>query len=71
MNNQPLQRLENIKKQIYLEHENLYGNALKKQYYEVERWQIQVETISNMRNKEIQKKNEQIIELVCSKYLST
>lgn len=66
MTNQPLrQRLENIKEQIYMEHENVYENSLRKQYLEVIRYQIKVEVISNMKEKEIKKMDDQLNELVC------
>lgn len=58
-------RSENIKNKIYLEQENVYKNSLKKQYFEIEYWKFKIEMISNMKNQETQKKNNQLIEMVC------
>lgn len=71
MSNQPLKPLEHTKKESTLEHENLYKIALNKQYLDVKGWKLKVEMVLNMTNKEIQKKNAKMIELVCSKYLSS
>jgi hypothetical protein len=57
--------LENIQNKIYLEQENAYKNSLKKQYFEIEYWKCKIEMISNMKNQETQKKNDQLIEMVC------
>lgn len=64
MANQEL-NLANKKNQTYLEKELFYKNSLKKQYIEVEHWKMRIKMISNLKKKEIQKLNEQMIEKVC------
>jgi len=56
----------NKKNQIYLEKNLFYKNSLKKQYMEVEHWKMRIEMILNLKKREIQKLNEQMIEKVCS-----
>jgi len=65
MANQEL-NLTNKKNQTYLEKNLLYKNSLKKQYIEVEHWKMRIEMISNLKKKELQKLNKQMIEKVCS-----
>lgn len=55
---------KNIKNKIYIKQENVYINTLKKQYFELKMWKMRIEIISNMKNKEIQKRDKQIIEMV-------
>lgn len=57
--------------QTYLEQENVYKNSSKEQYLELEHWKLKIEMISNMKNKETQKKNDQLIEMVCILYIGT
>lgn len=71
MSNQPVEPLKKTQKDSYLEYENFYITALKKQHLDVERWKLKVKMVLNMKNKEVQKMNAKKIELVCLKYLSS
>lgn len=60
---------ENEKNTIHLEQEKVYENSLKKQYFEIELWKMRIEMISNMKNKQIQIRNDRITEMVCFIFL--
>lgn len=55
-----------IKNKIYSVQEDVYKNSLKEQCFEIELWEMRINMISNLRNKELQNRNEKIIEMVCS-----
>lgn len=58
-------KLENDSSENDLKQENVNKNILEKKKFELEIWKMRIETISNLKEKEIHKKNEQRILMVC------
>lgn len=63
-----MENQQNIQHKVYLEQFNTYEKSLKKQNFEVKLWKMRIETISDMKNKEMQLIREQTIKMVCFTY---